>query len=196
MQQCAQSCYFQEEHGMNRSGQHHCLQCISASRPLKQDTSKTVLQQDCFWHFSVAAIKSGKIDHMQLLALQAQVTTVEGYKEDVSKSNDATHSYHVYSWQSHLATARAHAIDNGKSKVTGLSGCSRLISLVRLQARGVPAWLLRQSRLGFSLLLGPEKHKKLCVSLHQSTVMACVYQHFWVFNSQLALRGAESKKLT
>ncbi len=121
-----------------------------------------MFQQDCFWHFSVPAIKSGKIDHMQLLDLQAQVTTVEGYKEDVSKSNDATHSYHVYSWQTHLATARAHAIDNGKSKVTGLSRCSRLISLVRLQARGVPAWL-RQSRLGFSLLLGPETQETVCV---------------------------------
>ena len=64
---------------------------------------------------------------MQLLDIQAQVTTVGGYKEDVSRSNDATHSYYyyllsiIYSWQSHLATARADSVDNGKSKVTGLS---------------------------------------------------------------------------
>lgn len=29
--------------------------------------------------------------------------------------------HNIYSWQSHLATARADSVDNGKSKVTGLS---------------------------------------------------------------------------
>ena len=138
------------------SAVHFCIQVLAAGQCFNRIVSGTSL--DPLSRVTRATKCSFLISKHNSQLLEAT------RKTSARAMTSHKHSYHIYSWQSHLATVRANSIDNGKSKVTGLSRCSRLISSVRLQARGVPAWLLRQSRLGCALLLGPETQEMMCVS--------------------------------